>query len=167
MTKSRALLAAAALVLTTRILSAQAQPQATGDRPPYGISINLETAKKLAAASQAEARKNSWRMAISIVDTHGLLVYYEMMDDTQTGSANVSIEKAKTAAMFRRPSKEFEDNVAGGRVAIVALPGVTPTEGGIPIVVGGKIIGAVGVSGGSSAQDGQVAKAGIDAVTKP
>lgn len=103
-------------------------------------------------------------MAIAIVDNHGLLVYYEMLDDTQTASANVATEKARTSATYRRPSKEFEDGVAGGRNAILGLPGVTPIEGGIPIVVGGKMIGAVGVSGVSSPQDAQIARAGLEAL---
>ena len=131
-------------------------------RPPYGQAINLETAKKIAAASAAEAKKNNWNVAIAIVDNHGFLVYYEMLDDTQTGSANVAVEKARTSAMFRRPSKEFEDGIAAGRVAVLGLPGSTPIEGGLPIVVGGKMIGAIGVSGVTSAQDGQVARAGLE-----
>jgi uncharacterized protein GlcG (DUF336 family) len=135
-------------------------------RPPYGSAVNLETAKKIAAAAAAESRKNSWNMAIAIVDNHGMLVYYEMFDDTQTASAHIAVEKARTAAMFRRPSKEFEDNVAGGRVAILGLTGAMPIEGGLPIMVGGKVIGAIGVSGGTSPQDGQVAKAGLDALAK-
>jgi uncharacterized protein GlcG (DUF336 family) len=133
-------------------------------RPPYGTAVNLETAKKIAAASAAEAKKNNWNVAIAIVDNHGLLVYYEMLDDTQTASAMVAIEKAKTSATYRRPSKEFEDGVAGGRNAILGLPGVTPIEGGIPLVVGGKMIGAIGVSGVTSPQDSQIAKAGVDAL---
>ena len=135
-------------------------------RPPYGQAINLETAKKIAAASAAEAKKNNWNVAIAIVDNHGFLVYYEMLDDTQTGSANVAVEKARTSAMFRRPSKEFEDGIAAGRVAVLGLPGSTPIEGGLPIVVGGKMIGAIGVSGVTSAQDGQVARAGLEVLTQ-
>ncbi len=137
---------------------------AAQQRPPYGTAINLDTAKKIAAASAAEAKKNNWNVAIAVVDNHGLLVYYEMLDDTQTASATVAIEKARTAATYRRPSKEFEDGIAGGRNAILGLPGVTPIEGGLPIVVGGKMIGAVGVSGVLSAQDAQVARAGVDAL---
>lgn len=133
-------------------------------RPPYGAAINLETAKKIAAASVAEAKKNNWNVAIAIVDNHGRLVYYEMLDDTMTASANVAIEKARTSATYRRPSKEFEDGVAGGRNAILGLPGVTPIEGGIPIVIDGKMIGAVGVSGVTSPQDAQIARAGLEAM---
>lgn len=136
------------------------------DAPAYGPQITLDVARKVAAAAEVEAKKNTWRMAIAIVDNHGTLVYYQMLDDTQTGSANIAVEKARTAAMFRRPTKAFEDNVAGGRAAILGLPGVTPVEGGVPIIVGGKQIGAIGVSGASSAQDGIVAKAGADAVAK-
>ena len=150
------------LALVLWAAGASAQPA----RPPYGVAINLETAKKIAAASAAEAKKNSWNVAIAIVDNHGLLVYYEMLDDTQTASANVALEKARTSATYRRPSKEFEDGIAGGRTAILGLPGVTPIEGGLPIVVGGKMIGAIGVSGVTSAQDAQVAKAGLEVLGK-
>ena len=135
---------------------------ATAQVPSYGTAVNLDTAKKLAAAAVIEAKKNNWPVAIAIVDNHGTLVYYEMLDDTQTASANVSIEKARTSAMFRRPSKAFEDAVTGGRVAVLGLTGAMPIEGGLPIVVAGKIIGAIGVSGVTSQQDAQVARAGID-----
>ena len=133
-------------------------------RPPYGPAINLETAKKVAAAAVAEARKNSWNVAVAITDNHGMLVYYEMQDDTQTASATAAVEKARTSAGYRRPSKEFEDNVAAGRVAVMGLPDVTPIDGGLPIVVNGRMIGAIGVSGVTSAQDAQVARAGLEAL---
>jgi uncharacterized protein GlcG (DUF336 family) len=132
--------------------------------PSYGPAVNLEVAKKLAAAAVVEAKKNGWPVAIAIVDNHGVLVYYEMLDDTQTASANIAIEKARTSAMFRRPTKALEDAIGGGRVAVLGLPGATPIEGGLPIVVGGKISGAIGVSGVTSQQDGQVARAGLDAL---
>ncbi|MES2959991.1 MAG: heme-binding protein [Pseudomonadota bacterium] len=147
----------AGLVLLSCAASAQ-------QRPPYGVAINLETAKKIGAAAVAEARKNNWNVAIAIVDNHGMLVYYEMLDDTQTASATIALEKARTSATYRRPSKELEDNIAAGRVAVLGLPGATPIEGGLPLVVGGKMIGAIGVSGVTSAQDGVVAKAGADAL---
>ena len=150
---------ASVLVLSLAALSASAQ-----QRPPYGAGINLETAKKVGAAAVAEARKNSWNLAVAIVDNHGMLVYYEMLDDTQTASATIALEKARTSATYRRTTKELEDGIAGGRVAILGLPGATPIEGGLPIVVGGKMIGAVGVSGVTSQQDGVVAKAGVDAL---
>jgi uncharacterized protein GlcG (DUF336 family) len=151
-----------ALTLAALAAGAAAQPV----RPPYGQAISLELAKKVAAGAAAEAKKNNWTVAIAIVDNHGFLVYYEMMDDTQTAAANTAVEKAKTSAGYRRPSKEFEDNIAGGRVAVLGLPGVTPIDGGLPIVVSGKMIGAIGISGMTGAQDGQVAKAGVDALGK-
>lgn len=154
---------ACALILAVFVVGANAQAPV---RPPYGTAINLETAKKVATASAAEARKNSWNVAIAIVDNHGFLVYYEMMDNTQTAGGNVAVEKAKTSAGYRRPSKEFEDNIASGRNSVLGLPGVTPIEGGLPLVVDGKMIGAIGVSGVVAAQDGQIAKAGADALGK-
>ena len=137
---------------------------AAQQRPGYGTAVNLETAKKMAAASMAEAKRNNWNVAVAILDTHGMLIYYEMMDDTQTSSATIAVEKGKTAAMFRRPSKAFEDGIAAGRVAILGLPGATPIDGGLPIVVNGKIIGGIGVSGVNSDQDAQIARAGLDAL---
>ena len=151
----------AALVASLALWSLAAAAQ---QRPPYGVAINLETAKKVGAAAAAEARKNNWNVAVAIVDNHGLLVYYEMADDTQTASANIALEKARTSATYRRPTKELEDGIAAGRNAILGLPGATPVEGGLPIVVGGKMIGAIGVSGVNSPQDGVVAKAGADAL---
>ena len=155
----RLAVAAFALAVAAPVVFAQAPV-----RPPYGQAITLDAAKKVALAAAAEAKKNSWSVAIAIVDNHGMLIYYEMADDTQTAAANVAQEKARTSATFRRPSKEFEENVGSGRVAVLGLPGVTPIEGGLPIVAGGKMIGAIGISGGTAAQDGQVAKAGADAL---
>jgi len=133
---------------------------------PYGAPINVETAKKAAAAAIAEARKNNLLMAISIVDTAGNLVYFEKMDGTQTGSVNVSQEKARSAALFKRPTKAFQDIVAAGGegLRILALQGAVPVEGGVPIISEGKLIGAVGASGGTSTQDGQCANAGAAAI---
>ena len=143
-------------------------PAATPAAPPlpYGPPIVVETAKKAAAAALAEAKKNGWLMAIAVVDPSGTLVYYEKMDNTQTGSAHVAIDKAKTAAMFKRPSKVFQDAVAGGGpgLRVLGLQGATPIEGGVPIIINGQIVGAIGVSGGSSEQDGVCAQAGANAV---
>ena len=136
---------------------------AAQDRPPYGQEIGLEQAKKIAAGAAAESKKNGWRMAIAIVYNHGFLVYYERMEDTQTASAQVAIDKAKAAAMYRRPTKAFEDGVSKGRVALLGLAGATPIEGGLPIMAGGKVIGGVGVSGANSDQDAQAAAAGLKA----
>ncbi len=149
--------AAIALVLFAGAASAQ-------QRPSYGGQITLEDAKKIAAGAVVEAKKNNWNVAIAVVDNHGMLVYYEMLDDTQTSSATIAIEKARTAAMFRRPSKAFEDVVSKGRVAVLGLPGVTPVQGGLPIFVNGKIIGGVGASGVNSDQDEQVVQAGLNAL---
>jgi uncharacterized protein GlcG (DUF336 family) len=132
----------------------------------YGSPITAETAKKVAAPAVAEARKNQWAMAVAIVDPSGDLVYFERMDDTQIGSVDVAIDKARSAARFKRPTKAFQDIVAAGGegMRILALKGAVPVEGGIPLVVGGKIVGAVGCSGGTSTQDGQCAAAGAAAL---
>lgn len=129
----------------------------------YGPSITVETAKKIAPAAIAEAKKNSWTMAIAIVDTHGELVYFERMDDVQQGSVDVAIAKARSAARFKRPTKTFQDGLAAGGAGLrlLALDGAIPVEGGIPLVVGGKIVGAIGASGGTSEQDGVVAAAAV------
>jgi uncharacterized protein GlcG (DUF336 family) len=133
------------------------------ERPPYGQEIGLDMAKKIAEGALAESKKQGWRMAIAIVDNHGFLVYYERMDDTQTASVGVALDKAKAAAMFRRPTKAFEDGIAKGRVALLGLNGATPIEGGLPIMSGGKVIGAIGVSGANSDQDAAAAAAGLKA----
>src|SRR5215472_3916873 len=134
--------------------------------PPYGMPISLENAKKAAAPALAEAVKNHWNMAVAIVDPSGNLVYYEKMDDTQLGSATVAIDKARSAALFKRPTKVFQDALAAGGdgLRLLKIAGAVPVEGGIPLVMEGKIVGAIGVSGAASAQDGQCAKAGADAI---
>jgi glc operon protein GlcG len=133
---------------------------------PYGAPITLEQAKKAAAPAMAEAAKNNWNMAVAIVDPSGNLVYYEKMDATQLGSANLAVEKARSAALFKRPTKAFQDTLAGGGdgLRVLKVSGGVPIEGGLPILLEGKIIGAIGVSGGTSAQDGQAAKAGADTI---
>jgi glc operon protein GlcG len=148
------LLAAAAL-LPAR-MAAQGQPNM------YGTSITADQAKTVAAAAVAEARKNQWTMAVAIVDTAGDLVYFEKMDNTQVGSINVAIEKARASARFKRPTKAFQDALAAGGEGwrILSLEGAVAVEGGLPLIVGGKIVGAIGASGGSSQQDGVTAAAG-------
>jgi glc operon protein GlcG len=133
---------------------------------PYGTSISLENAKKAAAPALAEARKNNWNMAVAIVDPDGNLVYYEKMDNTQIGSSDVCISKARSAARFKRPTKAFQDALAAGGVGlrILRIEGAVPVEGAIPLVMDGKIVGAIGVSGDTSEHDAQCAKAGADAV---
>lgn len=136
---------------------------------PYGPSIKLEAALKVLAAAKAEADANQWPVAISIVDTGGHLVAFHRLDETQIGSVNISLEKAKTAALFRRSTKVFEDLIAGGGAGlrVLKLPGALPVEGGLPIVVDGKVVGGIGVSGVTSQQDAQVATAGLTALAKP
>jgi uncharacterized protein GlcG (DUF336 family) len=138
----------------------------TPPAPGYGASINLETARKVATAAAAEGRKNGWTVAVAIVDTAGDLVYFERADDTQVASSQIAQEKARTAVRFKRPSKAFEEALAAGRMGILGMPGVIPLEGGIPLLADGKIVGAVGVSGVTSQQDGVCAQAGIDALGK-
>ncbi|HEV3333465.1 MAG TPA: heme-binding protein [Bryobacteraceae bacterium] len=123
--------------------------------------LTLEIAKQLAAAAQAEARKNNWSMVICVVDDGGHTMYLERMDGTQFGSTVIAQEKAACAIRFKRPTKALEDAVAGGRLVVMKLPGAVPVEGGVPIVVAGEFLGAIGVSGGTSPQDGQVAAAGL------
>jgi glc operon protein GlcG len=133
---------------------------------PYGPPVSLEAAKKIAPTALAEARKNNWTMAVAIVDTAGDLVYFERMDNTQLGSVNIAIAKARSAARFKRPTKVFQDMLAAGgdQLRALGLEGAVPVEGGIPLVMGGKIVGAIGVSGGTSPQDSQCAKAAADLV---
>ena len=138
----------------------------TPQAPGYGASINLETTRKVAAAAAAEGKRNGWTVAVAIVDTAGDLVYFERADDTQVASSQIAQDKARTAVRFKRSSKAFEDTVAGGRLAVLAMPGVLPLEGGIPLLIDGKIVGAVGVSGVTSQQDGVCAQAGVDALGK-
>jgi len=132
----------------------------------YGPSITLGSAKTAAAAAIVEARDHTWDMAVAIVDTAGSLVYFEKMDDTQAGSIIVAQAKARSAALFKRPTKAFQDAVAAGGdgLRVLGLEGAVPVEGGAPLFVDGKIAGAIGVSGGTSAQDGQCAQAGVDAL---
>ena len=132
----------------------------------YGPSITLEMAKKAAAPAIAEARKNNWLMAVAIVDPAGDLVYFEKMDETQVASTVIAIDKARSAARLKRPTKALQDALTAtpDGIRLLALTGAVPVDGGVPIVVGGKIIGAIGASGGTSAQDGQVAAAGVAAL---
>src|ERR1700676_3911123 len=131
---------------------------------PYGAAVSRENARKASIPALAEAEKNHWNMAVAIVDTGANLVFYEKMDNTQLGSATVAIDKARCAALFKRPTKAFQDTLAGGGdgLRLLSLKGIVASEGGIPLVMDGKIVGAIGVSGGTSPQDGQGAKAGAD-----
>jgi glc operon protein GlcG len=140
---------------------------ATAQEPiPYGTPIGVEQARKLIAAAEAEATKQKWPVAIAIVDGSGYLVAFVRMDNTQLGSIDVALEKAKCAALFRRPTKVFEDGLTAGGAnnRVLKIPGIIPVEGGIPIIVDGKIIGAIGVSGVKPSEDGQVAQAGVNSL---
>jgi uncharacterized protein GlcG (DUF336 family) len=128
----------------------------------YGAPISLEKAKRVAAAAAAEADKNGWLSAIAIVDPAGNLVYFQRADSTQTASLQLAIDKARSSALFKRSTKVFEDQVAAGGLGLRQLknPDVIPIEGGIPLLEDGKVVGAIGVSGGTAAQDGQCAAVG-------
>jgi glc operon protein GlcG len=132
----------------------------------YGQAISLENARKAATAALAEAAKNHWTMAVAVVDPNGTLIYYEKMDNTQLGSANVAVAKARSAALFKRPTKAFQDALASGGAGlrVMALEGAVPIEGGLPLLADGKIVGAIGLSGDTSEHDGQCAQAGASTV---
>ena len=134
--------------------------------PMYGPSITLETAKKAVEAAMAEAKKNGWFMAVTAVSIGGNIVHAHKLDGTQFASIQIAQHKAKAAATFRRPTKVFEDRVAqgGAGIAVLSLDGIIASEGGLPIMKDGKIIGAMGCSGGTGQQDGVACKAGVDAV---
>ena len=124
--------------------------------------ITLEDAKTAMAAAEAEARKNNWNVAIAILDAGANLIMFQKLDDTQLGSVNIAIGKAKTAVNFKRPTKALEEMIAGGRQVFLAVEGITPLQGGLPVMADGKLIGAVGVSGVLSSQDEQVAQAAVN-----
>ena len=157
------------LMLVTCAGCALAQAPATmpaatsGYLTPIGQSISLENAKKAAAAAIAEARKNGWLQAVAVVSPGGFLVYYEKMDNTQLGSADVAIDKARSAALYKRPTKAFQDGLEKGGVnlRILALKGAVPVDGGLPIIMDGKLVGAIGTSGDLAQNDGQCAAAGV------
>jgi glc operon protein GlcG len=148
--------ATVALLITVGVVPIAAQMP-----NPYGPPINNESARKVAAAALAEARKNNWNMAIAIVDPAGELVFFEKIDGTQAASVNISIDKARSSARFKRPTKALQDVLAGGGAGLrmLALQGAVPVDGGTPLLMDGRIVGAIGVSGGTSEQDGQVAAA--------
>jgi glc operon protein GlcG len=152
--------AAVAIMLVTALTAFAQQPPA-----PYGAPMSLDAAKKAMAASEAEAKKNNWPVAIAILDTTGSLVMLQKLDSTQTGSVEIAIGKARTALDFRRPSKALQDVVAGGGAGLrlLSVRNMLALEGGVPVIVDGKVVGAVGVSGVTSEQDAQVAMAGAAA----
>lgn len=154
---SRVLSIAAAMVFAA---AAFAQDK----RPGYGAPVNLATAKKMAAGALAECQKNQWNVAVAVVDNHGLLIYFERLDDTQTASSQIALDKARAAAMYRRPTRAFADAIAKAGPAVMTLPGVIASPGGLPVFVGGRVVGGIGISGVTGDQDEQCAKAGIAAM---
>jgi glc operon protein GlcG len=157
--------AAAALSLAPLYTSAQQVAAASTAPPSYGAPISLDVAKKAVAAAEAEAKKNDWPVAIAVVDIAAKLVAFSRLDNTQFGSVDIAIGKAVTANNLRRPTKALQDGIAQGGVNLRLLgqPGITPLEGGVPIIVDGKIVGAIGVSGVMSNQDAECAMAGAAA----
>jgi uncharacterized protein GlcG (DUF336 family) len=133
---------------------------------PYGAPISLDQAKKVVAGAEAEARKNNWNVVIAILDSGGHLVLLQRLDNTQFASVEVAQQKAYSAVAFRRPTKVFQDGVAAGGegLRLLKLAGATPVEGGLPLILDGKLVGSIGVSGVTSQQDNQIAKAGADAL---
>ena len=149
---------------TALLVSSLVAVAAHAQVPQYGNNITLEQARRAIAAAEAEAKRNNWPVAIAVVDTAGMLVAFQRTDNTQTGSIQVAIDKASSSAMYRRPSKAFQDAVAGGGAGLrsLNLRGASTVDGGIPLTLDGKIVGAIGVSGVTADQDGQIAKAGVD-----
>jgi uncharacterized protein GlcG (DUF336 family) len=150
--------AGAAVLLAASAAGSQTVPG------PYGPPVGLDQARAAVAAAEAEAKRQGFTMAFAVVDPSGDLVAFARMDGVQTGSITVAQDKARSAALYRRPSKAFAEAVAAGKLGVLGLHGAVAVEGGVPLVSGGKVIGALGVSGGSSEQDGQVAAVGVAAV---
>jgi uncharacterized protein GlcG (DUF336 family) len=149
------------------LMGAPAQAQQPAPPPDYGAPISNDQAREAGAAAVAEAKKNGWRMAVAVVDPGGYLVYFEKLDGTQNASISLAQAKARTSALFRRASKAFADQFAAGNTGFMSFPNEArpiASEGGVPIVVNGKLIGAIGASGGTGQQDGMVAAAGASAV---
>ena len=154
------------LVAVMLVAVASASAQAPPPPPAYGVPISFEQAKKVMAGAEAEAKKNNWPVVITIVDSGGNLVMLSRLDNAQWGSIEVAKDKARSAVAFRRPTKVFQDLIAqgGANLRLLNLSGASMLEGGIPIVVEGKVVGAVGVSGVTSQQDAQIGQAGIDSL---
>lgn len=155
--RSGYVLSAVALALMTASATAQ-------QRPGYGPAVTVDQAKKIAAKAVAECQSNKWNVAVAIVDTHGLLIYFERMEDTQTASSKIAIMKARAAATYRRPTRAFVEAIEKTGPATLSLPGAVASPGGVPLFVNGKVIGAVGASGVTGDQDEQCAKAGATAL---
>ena len=165
--RSTVIAAAASVLLaaTAQAEMAAPTPAPAGPPPQYGTpGVNLEQAQAAVAAAVAEAKKNGWLMAVAVTTVGGYLVSFSKMDQTQFASVQIAQDKAKAAALFRRPTKVFEDRANGGGPSVLSLHGVVASEGGVPLMKDGKVIGAIGCSGGTSQQDGQACKAGADTI---
>jgi glc operon protein GlcG len=167
MRKAMIALSIAGMALTTAAQAEMAAtpPPAAAPAPTYGQpGVTLEQATKAVDAAVAEAKKNGLLMAVAVVSNSGFLVHFSKMDQTQFASVQIAMDKAKAAAQFRRPTKVFEDRANGGSPSVLSLHGVVASEGGIPIMRDGKVIGAMGCSGGTSQQDGATCKVGVDTI---
>src|SRR5438270_3019564 len=154
-----------AALLFGAVAHAQQQPASPPPPPPaYGVPITLEQARAAIAAGQAESKKNGWNHVFAVVDGGGTLIAFEKADLAGNSSVPIAEAKARTAATFRVPTKAYQDRLAAGETFLLGLPGVVPAAGGVPIIVGGKLIGAIGVSGATPLQDHQSAEAGVAAV---
>jgi uncharacterized protein GlcG (DUF336 family) len=132
---------------------------------PVRTTLTLEAARRVAAAAEREARRNDWAVSIAVVDDAGHLLLFERMDDAKLVAIDIAVRKARTAVYFKAPTRALEAEVAGGRTALLPIDGFMPLEGGVPLVVDGKVVGAIGVSGVTGQQDGQCATAGAAALT--
>ena len=159
---------ALACALAVWSVPALAQQTEASGLPPYGPPITLDQAKRVMAAAELQAVENSWQVAITILDSGGNMVMFHKIDNAQLSAVSVSEGKARTALQFKRPSRDLDDAIARGGAGnrLLALKDITPLEGGMPIVLDGRIVGAIGVSGAVSAQDAQIAKAGADALAR-
>jgi glc operon protein GlcG len=140
-------------------------PVAHAQQLPRVPHLTLDAAKRIGAAAETEARRNNWNVAIAVVDAAGGLIYFQRLDDTQPASLDIAIRKARTSAGFKRPTRVFEEGVLGGRTVLLGIEGILPIEGGLPVIVDGHVIGAIGVSGVTPQQDGVIAQAGIAALS--
>jgi glc operon protein GlcG len=156
---------AAALISATTVYAQQpAQPAPPPAPMGYGAAISLEQAKSVAAAAEAEMKKNNFNMVITVAGTNGETIYLQKADLAGNTSILIAQDKAKHAALYKTASKAYQDRLANGETYILALRNAIPVAGGVPLVSGGKVVGAIGVSGGSAAQDHQVAQAGADSL---
>ncbi len=153
-------------ILPLLLLAAILAPGAARAQTMQVRALSLDGAKRMAAAAEAEALRNQWPVAIAVVDAFGGLVYFQRIDGTQPASLDIAVQKARTAARFKRPSKVLEDAVAAGRTGLLGVGDMLPLEGGIPVTLDGEVIGAIGVSGVTSQQDAQVAQAGLAALSR-